>query len=70
MPVYCPACDKTFPDDSAHATLPYVVKQASEERVDGNPCGCKVITFEGRFAVAVPCERHVGKMEFEMRPKA
>lgn len=35
-----------------------------------SPCGCQILTLPGRCALAIPCDEHVGKMTFEMRPKA
>lgn len=48
------------------AGVPYKINTSPESISDGNPCGCRVVTFDGRCALAVPCDRHVGKMEFFM----
>lgn len=47
---------------------PSFIKRLDFETQAG-PCGCTVITFPGRCAIAVPCDRHVGKVVVTMTPK-
>lgn len=36
--------------------------------IQGNPCGCLVITVPNRGVWAIPCEGHMGKMRVSMEP--